>query len=415
MKVEDKNREDYGEDFDLEKKDKEVKVKDGVVFRPTIYDASLPISPVSWVLNGFIIENFLNIIGGKAGGGKTTFYLKLAQLNAGKKEFWSGGPVGDGRKSAVICDERDHGQLLGQLIACGGSKNDIHIYDQFIMGNGEKEPLFKIWKNKKKVDAFFKHIMKQDYAMLIIDPLVTIELNGQNDNEAVRAKLFDVLSYFKLSGCGLVGTMHLAKHRKDLDEMGSLRGATEWPNVAATVAKIYDLTGGRGHVLIRVKSNFSEDGLKGGIKFKIKSKSIPENLFYKWFDSKKHKNTFGAIEKLEYTSKTAAAIKAECEKDNEPLGESFSDELSKVINTFIEEKRPLNTSELMQACVYEKETRFVSQYKWRKNKDEVIESLGYRLVPRGQGKKLKIWLVPKSERENEVQGVISDFNKGRGE
>ena len=421
MKIEEENREDFGEGFSLEKGDKlnrdqRRKLKKKKIVKVS-FDVKKPdlIERVFWIVSGYFEFGGINIISGKGGSGKTTFCLKLVQLNYEKKEFWPGGPKGDGRKSAIICRERSRSDIYGTLMAhCGGgdgakdSRDYIDYLEKVKIGD-EEYNIDDVWDKPKLLNEFMKGLMKMNYAFVIIDPIYQVEMEGQNKNEKVRKKLNQIIPHLEGKRTALLGTAHPRKEKKDISEVDKVRGASEWTNYALNVSTIRELKGDKGYILQREKSNHCNDNMRGGIKYKIINVKIDDKYMEKEVDPERQDDSYGGIGVFSYVDKTKNRIRFMCVSDKDEVEESFTDGIQRALDIFKEEKRGLLVDDLRNYCVVDEDTKFMSHNNWR-SKGKVKwrwEQFGYKVVRRSTGNKGgKDMLVKLDDRERDFHSLI---------
>lgn len=359
----------------------------------TLISDTTKVTDIKWQIKHWFEQGALSIIAGMPGMGKTTLSIAIAVLNALKLPIWtekennnqqpdSGSvpppPKGDGRPSLYVCFERKKQSAINKIFACGGNLKNISIMDKIKIGDKEYQPDFS---KKDHLEIILNEILTNKYAFIILDPLVNLELDGQNKNEAVRKKMESILSKMENSTTCLLGVMHLKKDRKFSDDLGSIRGASEWENVASCVHKIKELKDEAGLILTRLKVNESSQGTKGGLQFKIESCQIPDMFREKGSTE----TTKGGIRVLNYIDKTKGQIdKMSLKEFLDPHSETPDDKILKVIARLEAEKKELNTSVVKDLAKAEGVTDYYLQRKLNWNR------LGYKAKNNaGKGKDFK--------------------------
>ena len=340
-------------------------------------DKNKKVKDVKWLIKNFFEQGCLSIIAGMPGQGKTTLAIKFACINSMKREFWPGGPKGDGRPSLYICMERKKQSAVNKIYACGGTPEFVKVLDTFtIKGEKQKPDLM----NPDQLELIIRTAQSGKYAFIIFDPLVNLELKGQNKNEEVRPKMEKILSALENSNTVLLGIMHLKKERKFTDDLGSIRGASEWENVAGGVFKIKELKDDQGYLMVKLKVNESDTGTAGGIKFLIESITIPEC----WIAPDQKEKTKGGIRNLELIDKPKRELdKLTVKEFLDAHADSPEDKIRRVIQRLEAEKKELNTSIIKELARAEGVTGYYlnNRLNW--------SSFGYQSQSSGQGKDFK--------------------------
>jgi len=325
-----------------------------------------------WLLINFIEAGNFTLFAGQAGSGKTTGAIHLTVLNAKGEPFYRNGtedgPKGDGRHSLYICTERKKSHARAKVLACGGDPKYLKIVTKI----GGKIPNLS---NEKHLEYILNLILSGDFAFVIFDPIVDLELNNQNDNAAVRKKMTYILDKIEHLDTALLGIMHLKKDRRGTDDLGSVRGASEWGNVASSVLITKELKDGSGYVIQKIKVNESSTGNKGALKYNI------ENININSHSNKGVEINKGGLKgPFEYIDKAKRDLDKDCVKEFEFQGETHVDKIKVIIADMEADGKELNTSVIKKKAI----ARDVSTYylkntlKWN--------DFGYKAVGKGQGK-----------------------------
>ena len=272
----------------------------------------------AWGLEDWFEFGDLSIIAGEAGSGKTTLAIKLGVLNALKRPFWTQKqegkkqvfiPKGDGRKSLYLCFERKPNKAHNKELACGGNNHQIDIVKQLKNKEGKFVPLDL--EDPVHLFSILNMIRKNNYWSVTIDPIVDLVLSDQNNNAQVRKQIAFLLRETHDLKTIFFGIAHLKKQRGSTTDMGTLRGASEFVNMATSVCRVFELKDDAGYVLCKLKVNESKVGTKGGIKYKIENLAIHEN----WRAEGSKEVGKGGIKFLEYVHSTREKLKEDCKEE----------------------------------------------------------------------------------------------------
>ena len=343
------------------------------------------ITDTQWRINQWIEQGFC-LIAGPPGSGKSTLAIKIAVLNALKRTFWVGGGTGDGRKSLYICFERQKNIAFNKEIACGGYGEEIDIANDFIDDTGKTISINL--EDETHINIILHLIKTNNYAFVIFDPVVDLVLSNQNDNAKVRKafnSIFDYIEKEKLDTT-LLGIAHLRKERTNVDDIGSIRGAGEFVNIANAVLKTRELKDNAGYLLYRLKVNQAQNTKKGAVKYKIENCTIPEKFLAEGSKEK----TKGGIKVLNYEDKPVGLLQKDCVEDiPNPHKETYFDKVQKVIDRMNAEDKVLDTT------VVRKLARAEGVSKYYLNTKIDWTAHGYTEHSTGQGRSFRIVLVPK--------------------
>ena len=313
------------------------------------------IKDIIWRVPQWIEQGFC-LIAGLPGTGKSTLAIYIAVKNALKEPFWEGGPKGDGRKSLYICFERQKNKAYNKEIACGGDGNQIDIANDMIDSSGESVSIDL--EDDMHLNIILNLIIKNNYAFVIFDPAVDLVLSNQNDNAKVRKAFNKIFKQTENINTTLLGIAHLRKERQQVDELGSIRSASELPNLANAVLKIRELKDDQGYLIYRLKVNEGKQIKKGAIKYKLEDCEIPKKYLAE--GSKEDKK--GGIKNLRYVDKPVAFLKKDCEDDiPNPNKESYFDKIKRVIDRRIAEGKALDTTIIRKLSIAEGVSKYYFQ------------------------------------------------------
>ena len=335
-------------------------------------ESTTKIHDTKWLFKNWFEAGGISIIAGQPGMGKTTLAIKLAVLNNhglplyGAERDFKVGPSGNERKSLYICGERKPNSAISKLFACGGDFTCLDILSRITIKDKEYSPDFT---NPIHLQKLISIIKDNSYGFIIIDPLVNLELKHQNKNEEVRKKLEAILSQIEGSDTCILGLMHLKKDRKFSDDLGSIRGASEWENVASCVHKIKALKNHDGFVLTKLKVNESDNGTFGGLRFQIESKDIPEDALAPGSEETQK----GGISHLNFINKYKNQIDKMAENEfKDPHAPTATDKIKKVIQRLEAEGKELKLSLIKDLSKAEGVSRYFLDKKLE------LEDLGYK-------------------------------------
>ena len=352
------------------------------------------IKDTDWGIEDWFEFGDLSILAGEGGSGKTTLAIKLAVLNALKKEFWTQSekegkkqvfiPKGDGRKSLYLCFERKPEKGHNKELANGGDGNQIDIVKELKDEHGKLVPLDL--ENPVHLYAVLTMIRENDYWSVCLDPVVDLILNNQNDNAKVRRQVALLLKETHGLRTIFFGIAHLRKQRQGVSDMGGIRGASELGNMATSVCRAFELKDEAGYILTKLKVNESKVGTRGGIRYKVETLVI--NDAFKAEGSKEVGK--GGIKSLEYIPKSREKLKEDCKEELPEHGNRHDPAtiIKFVIDKLKAEEKELDTTIIKNlAKVHGVSSYYLkSKLKW--------EDLGYKTESKGQGGDRKVFLVP---------------------
>ena len=227
--------------------------------------SSIPPEPLYWLWDGWLAKGKLHILAGDPGVGKTTIAISLAAtVTAGGK--WPDGSTSDAGNVLIWSGEDDTADtLLPRLMAAGGDRENCY----FISGvcrNG-KDGYFDPKQDMPLLQQTAQEI--GNVKLLVIDPIVATIKGDGNGNVEVRRDLQPVVDFAKSAGCAVIGITHLSKGHIDANPMTRISGSVAFsavPRMAMVAAK-YNRSAFHDRILVRAKTNISEEG--GGITYSV--------------------------------------------------------------------------------------------------------------------------------------------------
>ena len=229
-------------------------------------------------------------------------------------------------------------------------------------------------------------IRKNNYWSVTIDPIVDLVLSDQNNNAQVRKQIAFLLRETHDLKTIFFGIAHLKKQRGSTTDMGTLRGASEFVNMATSVCRVFELKDDAGYVLCKLKVNESKVGTKGGIKYKIENLAIHEN----WRAEGSKEVGKGGIKFLEYVHSTREKLKEDCKEELPEHGNRHdpSSIIKFVIAKLKAEEKELDTTIIKNLAQVHGVTSYYleKKLKWA--------DYGYKAIGKGGGGDFRKILVP---------------------
>jgi hypothetical protein len=201
------------------------------------------VEPVPWVLDGWLAERDICVIGGEPGAGKSVLGMSLAlALVTGRP--WLGPVVPARPQRVVVADEENAPRMarrrLQQLV------RGLELTTDELAGADER--LIYLVENslslddRKRRDLFRRELERHRPDWVLLDSLIRFHRRDENANTGMSQFFGEVLKPLAVEfGCGIIFHHHLAKPSKERPEIEHrLRGASD---IRALVDEFWGLEG----------------------------------------------------------------------------------------------------------------------------------------------------------------------------
>lgn len=192
---------------------------------------SITPEPINWLWPGWLAGGKMHILGGQAGGGKTTIALALAATLTGGGRWPDGSkaPVG----SVVIWSGEDDPKdtLVPRLIAMGADRRRIHFVSGMIEGGKPRpfDPASDMPALQEGIESL------GDVRLLVIDPIVSAIAGDSHKNAETRRGLQPLVDLAQTLGCALLGITHFSKGTQGREPIDRITGSLAFAALARIV------------------------------------------------------------------------------------------------------------------------------------------------------------------------------------
>jgi RecA-family ATPase len=225
--------------------------------------------PIEWLWPSWLARGKLILLAGVANAGKTTIALDLAATLT-RAGYWPDRlPCRDAGRVLIWSGEDDAADtLVPRLIAAKADLTRIH----FIHGIDDKGRLraFDPSTDMPLLEAKAKDIGGVD--LLIIDPVVSAVAGDMHKANDVRRDLQSLVDFAAANRCALLGITHFAKNSQGSLPQDRVIGSQAFVALARMVLSAAQREDGNGCVLVRTKSNISQNN--DGIAYAIKTVEV---------------------------------------------------------------------------------------------------------------------------------------------
>lgn len=234
--------------------------------------ASVEMTPMRWLWDGWLARGKLHICAGAPGTGKTTVALALAAsiTTAGRWPDGTRAPLG----SVLIWSGEDDpaDTLVPRLRAMGAETRRIDFIDcanEVIDGRLRRVA----FDPSRHLDALAVRIASDPPVLLIVDPIVSAVSGDSHKNAEVRRALQPLVDIARLHGVAILGITHFSKGTQGRDPTERVTGSLAF-GALARIVFVCSKTRDGDRVFMKAKANITID--EGGFEYDIEQCDVPD-------------------------------------------------------------------------------------------------------------------------------------------
>jgi putative DNA primase/helicase len=236
--------------------------------------ASVTMTAVRWLWNGYLARGKFHVLGGAPGCGKTTIVLALAAAITTRGRFPDGSPCGSPGNVVIWSGEDDPGDTLAPRLAAAGAD----MRRVFFVGEVSEGGKSRSFDPSKDTGALRDAIRKAGgAALLMVDPIVSAVAGDSHKNAEVRRALQPLADLAAEADAALIGITHFSKGTGGRDPTERITGSLAFGAfarvvmIAAKVEPKDDEPAKR--IFARSKSNIGADD--GGFEYELEQVEVP--------------------------------------------------------------------------------------------------------------------------------------------
>jgi putative DNA primase/helicase len=233
----------------------------------------IKIEPITWLWPGWLAAGKIHILGGAPGAGKTTIAMAFA-ATISRGQTWPDESKAKIGNVVIWSGEDDFADTLApRLLASGADLSRIYFIKD--VGEGLERRVFDPARDMGALKSKLAHI--KDVRLLIVDPVVSAISGDSHKNSEVRRGLMPLDDLARSMRCAVLGITHFTKGTSGREPVERINGSLAFGALARIVMVAVrqqeeDEDGRRSRLLLRAKSNISEDS--GGFEYDLSQEEL---------------------------------------------------------------------------------------------------------------------------------------------
>jgi phage/plasmid primase-like uncharacterized protein/energy-coupling factor transporter ATP-binding protein EcfA2 len=235
---------------------------------------------IDWLWHGWLARGKLHLLVGAPSAGKSTLAIAMAGIVSSGGRFPAGSRAKQGSVMIWSSEDGVADTIRPRLEAAGADLDRVYFIDGVDTQNGPRP--FDPSRDMQTIDQAL-HGIRDDMAMLILDPVVSaVEGDGHKANQ-VRRSLQPVLDLLERRNMAGLGITHFSKNTAGRDPTERVTGSVAFGAVARVVivAAKEEVDEGQepgacDRIMTRAKSNLGPDG--DGFRYALRKVILPGDI-----------------------------------------------------------------------------------------------------------------------------------------